>query len=251
MKVLKKVLLATFMIACASYVFAEEETSVENEYLNDIDGEIISTLAESDDYENKLVALEYLRNALSDGNNSEAVVAGLDRLAGEGINSQTREKGRLTNNFPDIRREACLLMGNVKTEHSKNMLVQIAVADAEPMVIAAAVKSLGNIGINDNDEVVEAIAFANRRNQVLNPTSSLAMEVLDALEKLSSNTENKKTIIDTCSRISTDYHYVTPVRQRAYKLLKQMSSSGNSDDNKKSKDSSKKNEDEVETVDGQ
>lgn len=249
MKVLKKVLLATFMIACSSFVFAEEETSVENEYLNDIDGEIISTLAESDDYENKLVALEYLRNALSDGNNSDAVIAGLDRLAGEGINNQTREKGRLTNNFPDIRREACLLMGNVKTEHSKNMLVQIAVADAEPMVIAAAVKSLGNIGINNNDEVVEAISFANRRNQILNPTSSLAMEVLEALEKLSSSTENKKIIIDTCSRISTDYHYVTQVRQRAYKLLKTMSANNNSEDNKKSKNS--KNEDKVETVDGQ
>ena len=232
MKVLKKVLLATFMIACSSFVFAEEETSVENEYLNDIDGEIISTLAESDDYENKLVALEYLRNALSDGNNSDAVIAGLDRLAGEGINNQTREKGRLTNNFPDIRREACLLMGNVKTEHSKNMLISIAVADNEPMVIAAAVKSLGEIGINENDEAVDAIAFANRRNQVLNPTSSLALEVLNAFEMLADSTENKKTMIDAVARISTDYHYVTPVRQKAYKLLKNLSS--NSGDNKKS-----------------
>ena len=75
------------------------------------------------------------------------------------------------------------------------------------------------------------------------------MEVLEALEKLSSSTENKKIIIDTCSRISTDYHYVTQVRQRAYKLLKTMSSNSNSEDNKKSKNS--KNEDKVETVDGQ
>ena len=112
------------------------------------------------------------------------------------------------------------------------MLISIAVADNEPMVIAAAVKSLGEIGINENDEAVDAIAFANRRNQVLNPTSSLALEVLNAFEILADSTENKKTMIDAVARISTDYHYVTPVRQKAYKLLKKLSS--NSGDNKKS-----------------
>ena len=136
------------------------------------------------------------------------------------------------NNFPEIRREACKLMAKVPTEHSKNMLISIAVADNEPMVIAAAVKSLGEIGINENDEAVDAIAFANRRNQVLNPTSSLALEVLNAFEMLADSTENKKTMIDAVARISTDYHYVTPVRQKAYKLLKKLSS--NSGDNKKS-----------------
>ena len=35
-----------------------------------------------------------------------------------------------------------------------------------------------------------------------------------------SNTENKKTLIDSVARISTDYHYVTPVRQKALQLLK-------------------------------
>jgi len=228
MKLSKKLCLALCLAASSIFVFAasnkESETSVENEYLNDIDGEIIMTLAESDDYDNKLVALQYLQNALDEGNTSDAVLRGLERLAGEGINSQTRENGRLMNNYPDIRREACLLMSKVPTEHSKNVLVGIAVADAEPMVIAAAVKSLGEIGINENDEVVDAIAFANRRNQVLNPTSSLAMEVLNAYEKLAPSTENKKTMIDSVARISSDYHYVTPVRQKAYKLLKQLSS---------------------------
>lgn len=251
MKVLKKVLIATLMLTSTSLFAAEKssetETSVENEYLNDIDGEIITSLAESDDYDNKLVALQYLQSALEDGNTSDAVIRGLDRLAGEGINSQTREKGRLMNNYPDIRREACLLMAQVKTEHAKNTLVQIAVQDAEPMVVAAAVKSLGEIGINNNDEVIEAIAFCNRRNQVLNPTSSLAMEVLDAMEKLSESTENKKTIIDTCARISTDYHYVTPVRQRAYKLLKKLSSSSSEE---KKKSESKKS-DSTDEVDGE
>lgn len=233
MKLSKKVLFSSLMMLASVLVFAQEkqvqrkssenETSVESEYLNDVDGDIIMTLAESDDYDNKLVAIQYLQSALDDGNYSDTVIAALDRLAGEGLNNQTRNNGRLMNNFPEVRRQACLLMSKVDSdhaEHAKNQLISIAVADNEPMVIAAAVKSLGDIGINENDEVVDAIAFAHRRNQVLNPTSSLALEVLNAYEQLAGNTENRKTMLDSIARISTDYHYVTPVRQKAYKLLK-------------------------------
>lgn len=244
MKLLKRVFFMTAFIASSSMIFAQaqsvqkknssnSETSVENEYLNDVDADIIMSLAESDELDNKLVALQYLQEAIDSGNQSEAIIQALDKLSGEGLTNQVREKGRLINNFPEIRRQACLLMAKVPTEHSKNVLVSIAVADSEPMVIAAAVKSLGEIGINDNDEVVEAIAFANRRNQVLNPTSSLAMEVLDAFEILAEKTDNKKIMIDAVARISTDYHYVTPVRQRAYKLLKQLSSQGGSSESRK------------------
>ena len=193
------------------------------------------SLANSDELDNKLVALQYLQNAIDEGNTSEAVIKALDQLAGEGLTNQSRTNGRLINNFPEVRRQACLMMAKIPTEHSKNTLISIAVADNEPMVIAAAVKSLGEIGINENDETVEAIAFANRRNQVLNPTSSLALEVLNAYEILVASTENKKTLIDSVTRITTDYHYVTPVRQKAQKLLKELSKgakSSNSSDAK-------------------
>ncbi len=231
MKLSRKVLISSAMLLVSGFAFgqtsqvqkkntSEKETSVESEYLNDVDGDIIITLAQSDELDNKRVALEYLASLLKEGNTSDQVIKALDQLAGEGITTQTRSNGRLINNFPEIRREACKLLGQVKTEHAKNTLISIAVADNEPMVIAAAVKSLGEIGINQNDETVEAIAFAHRRNQVLNPTSSLALEVLNAYELLYDSTENKKTMIDSVARIATDYHYVTPVRQRANKLLR-------------------------------
>ncbi len=257
MKLSKKVLISSLLAFLVSSVFAqesqvkkqnndkEEETSVESEYLNDVDGDIIITLAESDDYDNKLVALQYLQSAIEDGNESDAVIQALDKLAGEGLTNQTRKNGRLTNNYPEIRRQACLLMAKVPTEHTKNTLVSIAVADNEPMVIAAAVKSLGEIGINENDEVIEAIAFANRRNQVLNPTSSLALEVLTAYETLADKTENKKTMIDSIARISSDYHYVTPVRQKAFKLLKSISATEDSKKKEDKKSNSKSDNTEV------
>ena len=232
MKAVKKALIASFMILTSVFAFAQDK-SVESEYLDDVDGGIILALADADDYDSKLVALQYLQSALEEGNTSDAVLKALDRLAGEGIMNPSMTKKRVMNNFPEIRRQACLLMSKVPTEHTKNTLISIAIADNEPMVIAAAVKSLGDIGINNNDEAVEAVAFANRRNQVLNPTSSLAWEVLNSFELLADSTENKKTMLDAITLISTDYHYVTPVRQKALKLLKTMSGKGGSSSSNK------------------
>ena len=205
---------------------SKSETSVEQEYLSDIDGAVVLSLAQSDEYDNKQLAMQMLESAVEEGNTSEDVMKALNQLAGEGINTQSRTNGRLMNNFPDIRRRACLALGKVKTEESKNYLLKVACAENEPSVIAAAVNSLGEIGINNGDEVVDAISFANRRNEILNPTSSLAFEVIDAYEKLADVTENKKIIIDSLARIAADYHYVTPVRNKALNLLKKMKDTG-------------------------
>src|SRR5574344_872766 len=216
----------------------KSETSVENEYLNDMDGSVILSLANSDELDNKLVALQYLENAVDDGNSSDAVVQALDQLAGEGINNQTRKNGRLTNNYPQIRREACLLLGKVGGEHSKNTLKNIAVADNEPMVQAAAIKSLGDIGINESDEVSDAIAYANLRNRVLNPTSSMAFETLDAFSKLADGTQNKRRMMDEIAAIAADNHYNQAVRKHALEVLKGMKSDSSSSDSKKKNSSS-------------
>ncbi len=248
MKMTKKIVLALGCALLCSSVFAQEqtvqkksstttqkETSVEEDYLSDVDGVVILSLAQSDEYDNKLVAMQFLEEAVESGNVTKDVMTALNQLAGEGISTQSRQNGRLMNNFPDIRRRACLAMGKIKTEESKNYLMKVTLAENEPMVISAAVNSLGEIGLNGNDEVVDAISFANRRNQILNPTSSLAFEVVDAYAKLADSTENKKIIIDSLSRIAADYHYNTAVRNKALKTLKQINDSTRSSNNKDAK----------------
>lgn len=227
MKILKTALILAVVSTSLFAQSARSEKSVESEYLSDSDGLVVMSLATSPSYDNKLVALEYLQSAIDNGNTSEQVISAVSQLAGEGLNTQIREKGRLVNNFPDIRREACLMMGKISADEKtmkqiKSTLVSITTQDSEPMVMAAAIRALGEIGMNNNDEVVGAISFANRRNQATNPTSSMALEVLNALEKLAPTTENKRTIIDTCAAIAADYHYVTPVRSRALALIKSL-----------------------------
>ena len=94
---------------------SKSETSVEQEYLSDIDGVVVLSLAQSDEYDNKQLAMQMLESAVEEGNTSEDVMKALNQLAGEGINTQSRTNGRLMNNFPDIRRRACLALGKVKT----------------------------------------------------------------------------------------------------------------------------------------
>ena len=90
MKLSKKLLVIASLLTTGTVLFAQSqsvqskksnsssETSVENEYLNDVDGEIIISLANADDLDSKLVALQYLQNAIEDGNTSDAVLKALD-----------------------------------------------------------------------------------------------------------------------------------------------------------------------------
>lgn len=230
MKILKAALI---LAVVSSSLFAQNsrsEKSVESEYLSDADGMVVMSLATSPSYDNKLVALEYLQSAIDNGNTSEQIITAVSQLAGEGVNTQMREKGRIVNNFPDIRREACLMMGRISADEKtmkqiKTTLVSITVQDSEPMVMAAAIRALGEVGTINTDEVVSAISTASRRNQATNPTSSMALEVINAMEKLAPTAENKRLIIDTCASIAADYHYVTPVRNRALSLIKSLGAS--------------------------
>ena len=229
MKLLKTIAYGTCLMLLSTAVFAQSrsnETSVEDIYLTNVQDVIITELANSQDYDNKLVALQYLEDSVKSGKVSEEQRVALKNLAGEGITTRVRQNGRL-NNFPDIRAKACDLLGEIKTEESKNALLTIVTEDAEPMVVSAAVRSLGNIGINANDEVVNAIAFIQHKYAALNPTSSLAYEILDAYEKLASTAQDKKPMIESVAEIASNYKFATPVRLKALNLLKALQSGNN------------------------
>lgn len=225
-------ILTAFTFTVSAQTSTDSESNVESEYLSSIEDVVITELATSEERDNKLVALQYLENAVNEGRTTPDMMKALDGLAGEGIASQSRTNGRLMNNFPDIRAKACDILANVKTEESKNALVKVALADNEPMVITAAIRALGDIGINDNDEVSETIAWAQKKNAVLNPTSSLALEVLIAYEKIADSVQNKGPMIQAVGQIATNYRYVTPVRTRAHELLKTLQGAPSSSDKK-------------------
>ncbi|MCL2373816.1 MAG: HEAT repeat domain-containing protein, partial [Treponema sp.] len=93
-------------------------------------------------------------------------------------------------------------------------------ADNEPMVIAEAVRSLGIIGLNDNDETANAISWVVHRFDIVNPDNLLALSALDAYERLAAASGGFVSIssIGTIIRIA-EGNYIRPVRERARALL--------------------------------
>lgn len=229
-----------FFVTCifllgSSFIFAQSEKTdsmmtVEEAYLNSMEGVILKEMVTSEGRDSKYVALQVIEEAIESGRSTPELQQALNYLAMVGLSTVVRENGRVANNYPDIRMKACSLLGKIKTEESKDILMKVMFTDNEPAVIMESVKSLGELGFNNNDEVVEMINFINRKFDIINPQSSLALEVINTYEKLAPTVKNKKGMIDSIMRIANNYSYVKPVRDKALEVLKKImaQSSGSS-----------------------
>jgi len=204
------------------------EMSIEESYLQTtIELMIIRETARATTREQKLIALEYIGEAIENGNTHDDIRQTLEYLSREGRRIQSRENGRLTNNFPEVRRQAAKYLGVLGTEEAKNSLLEICQFENEPMVLQEAIKSLGDIGLNNNNETVANIAWVMRRFDALNPDNIMAMATIDAFEKLARNNNgiSSPEAIQTLVLIS-EGQYITPVRERARQLIAELRSYG-------------------------
>jgi hypothetical protein len=141
------------------------EKTVEEAYLQEsAEAMMVKELSRSDDKEGKLLALDYARKSIDAGRKNDDIRGSLEYLALENTDVIARSAGLgvVTNNFPDVRMHACEYLGNYPTADSKDTLVRVILNSRteDPMVLAEAIRSLGKIGLNDNDEVVDAIAYS-------------------------------------------------------------------------------------------
>jgi hypothetical protein len=213
--------LFTVSMAAGQSSYSDDEMSVEESYLQEsVELMVIRETSRADTRDQKLVALEYISDAINRGNTGEEVRAALEYLAMEGVMNKARENGRLVNNFPDVRRKAAEYLGDLGTVEAKNTLLKIVVADPEPMVLQEAVKSLAKIGLNENEETVNAIAWIVTRFDVLNPDNLLALSAVDAFEKIAEKNGGIKdpNAIRVLIRIA-EGPYIRPVQDRAKQVI--------------------------------
>jgi HEAT repeat protein len=204
------------------------EMTVEESYLQEsIEMMIIRETARADSREQKLIALEYIADAIDRGNNNDEIRQTLEFLSREGRRTVARENGRVTNNFPDVRRQSAKYLGQLGTAEAQRTLLEITQFENEPMVLQEAIKSLGDIGINDNNETIAHIAWIVGRFNNLNPDNLMAIATIDAFEKIARKNGglNSKEAIETLVKIQ-EGHYVTPVRERAKQLLAELRTYG-------------------------
>jgi len=205
------------------------DMTVEQSYLQEsIELMIIRETARASSREQKFIALEYISDAITRGNKSDDIRLTLDFLSREGRRSVAMENGRIVNNFPDVRRQSARYLGQLGTEEARRSLLDICQFENEPMVLQEAIKSLGDIGSNENNETVVIISWAFSKFDNLNPDNLMAMATIDAFEKIASrnNGINSPEAIRTLARIS-EGHYITPVKDRARSLLAELRGYGN------------------------
>jgi HEAT repeat protein len=199
-----------------------DEISVEESYLQEsVENMIIREQSRADTREMKMIALEYIGDAIDRGNKSEEVRQALEYMGLEGVLNQGRENGRLINNYPDVRRETAKYLGKMGTPEAKDTLLRMIYYDNEPMVLQEVVKSLADIGIDDNGRTISTIAWILQKFDNTNPDNLLALSAIEAFEKLggsSSGGLKDPNAIQMLIRIS-EGPYIKPVQLRAKQAL--------------------------------
>jgi hypothetical protein len=193
------ILLIVALIAVSAITAQRSEMTVEESYMQDtVEIQIIRETARASTREQKLVALGYIGEALERGNMNDEIRQTLDFLSREGRRTVAMESGRVVNNFPEVRRESARLLGQMGTEEARKSLLEVIQIENEPMVIQEIITSLGNIGVNDNNDSLVIISWIVSRFDNLNPDNLMALATIDAFEKIA----NKNNGINSPEAIS-------------------------------------------------
>ena len=217
------VVFSLLAIAPAIFAQSDDEITVEEFYLQNIEMVIIKEQASTLDRDSKLMALKNIEEMIDDGKVSEGdpeVHYILDYLAQEGVGREINEGGRMINNMPIVRKEACTLLGELGGEDAKNTLVDIALKDDETMVLSEAVYALGKLGINDDNQVSQAIAHIILSQNAIGPDDNLAYSALLSLKKIAEANNGLSDPLAFQAIIAiAQGSYIRPVKMKANELL--------------------------------
>ncbi|ADN02131.1 HEAT repeat domain-containing protein [Spirochaeta thermophila] len=205
-----------------------DEATIEEYYLSqDIELRLIQDEAFSNSEELKLLALRNLERMVDEGRMSDedAAFAILETLATETISREVRVGNRTVNNFPEVRRQACNLLGRIGGEKAKDSLLTVVLKEEEPMVVAEAVYALGRIGLNENEEVTNVLAYRLHQENIKPvPDNNLAFSTLLAVEKLAQANDGvtNPELINAIGEVITQGNYVRMVKLKALSVLEEL-----------------------------
>ncbi len=220
-------LLATASLGAQSAPGTAKELTIEEKFLQkSIELQVLKEQAFAPEYDAKMKALDSLADKINKGalgGEADDVEFILEYLAMEGTSHTVREGLRLANYFPDVRRRATELLGKVRTERSKDALITVLLNDDEPMVKAQAAYALGELGMNENNEVAAALVFAVDREDHTRADNNWGYAMVLAFEKLHQKTGGLKYpgAFRSLVKISQG-NYLATVRQKALQVLEAM-----------------------------
>ncbi len=210
----------------------KKEESIEELYLANPGLQIAYEAARSDDRETKLLAISQISELLDEGVSSEdetKISIILRDLSSQGTTVLIREKGRLINYYPDVRREACRVLASVKSVDGKKQAVKVLSEvlrnDDDPIVKAHAAYALGVLGMNENNDAARAISQALEIQDLVAPNDNFAYLSAVALEKISkaNNGVSDARSLKILVKIAQG-NYNRAVKEKALQVLKELRS---------------------------
>lgn len=206
----------------------QSEATIEELYLQSaIKTQIIKAEAASPDRDMKMVALTDIREMVAEGSASDnpEILEVLGDLAGEGVTNIVREQGLVINDFPEVRREAAKILGEMGTPEAARELNTILLTDPEPMVMSEAILAISNISVDDTNARNRSMAAAIYRQTAVNKDNNFAYTYLQAVENVASREGgiNDPMIFEEVAKIADARQgYNRVVRERAFRLLREL-----------------------------
>jgi outer membrane protein assembly factor BamB len=193
--------------------------------LSDLDSPDYLALRELAGYpaeEAKLRALREAESCIGGERSGRVHAARLEALLGyllsEGVTRREYERGRLANDYPGVRRQACRLLGELATAAAQALLVQAVRRDPDLTVKAAAARALAAVG-TDTEEGLAAVLLAELDRHPREEALGLALlEALAAAEQGSPGALDAQSL-QALLRASRGGH-PREVRRRAEDLLR-------------------------------
>ena len=206
----------------------QSEATIEELYLQSaIKTQIIKAEAASPDRDMKMVALIDIREMVAEGSarDNPEILEVLGDLAGEGVTNIVREQGLVINDFPEVRREAAKILGEMGTPEAARELNTILLTDPEPMVMSEAILAISNISVDDTNARNRSMAAAIYRQTAVNKDNNFAYTYLQAVENVASREGgiNDPMIFEEVAKIADARQgYNRVVRERAFRLLREL-----------------------------
>ena len=175
-----------------------KEITIEELFLQSVEFQILREKAFSEDYDIKMSALDDLEKKVSDGSYkgerpAGGVRPGVPRPGRLGAHhARGRAPGEQLPRGAAQGRRTCWA-ASAPTQ-AKDALVRVLLIDEEPMVKAEAAYALGVIGKNQDNEVVQALAFAYNQEDPTKPDNNFGYALCLAIEKLAQKTPGASRI---------------------------------------------------------
>jgi hypothetical protein len=212
------VILILFFILCSIY-----SQTIEDKLLKKKEQKIVNYYyqAKARGREGKLVVLDSILKDIKDKNYTKddvKLVELVSFLAQEGSVRQDYENNRLINDYPDVRRNACILLGEIGGQQAREALLEVLHQDQSYMVKAEACNSLAKLKEDPTGQVLRTVVFVYR--STYKPEPNFVIAIINAIKTISKGNEQVYgDAITILSEIQMG-QFTRTVREEAYKAIK-------------------------------